>query len=442
MAGRVSRRQLVKRAAALGLSFPAFASMLHVNSAFAQATPSASPSPVIPVDESITGDVEIFSWWTSGGEAAALQTLFDNLKQVAPNVNIVNATVAGGAGVNAQAVLQTRLASNDPPDSWQTHIGRELYDRYVTPGYCDPITDLYDSQGWNDVLPKGLIDQVTQDGEKYAIPVGVHRGNGLWYNKQVLQDAGVEVGDTMSLDEFFAAADKIKAKGNAAAYGMGDNEGFPDTQNFEDVLLAVLGPDNYLKLFTGDLAWDDASVKEAATTYGRQLDYVNNDHAALTWSDAIGSLIDGKQAFNQMGDWAYGEFVKKDVVDKIGWVSTPGTAGSFVLVVDCFTLPKGAPNAAAATAWLKVLGTVGAQAAFNPLKGSIPARTDVPRDGFSDYHQWSMDSFANDKLVPSIAHGEAASPAFQQTALEATGSFVTDKDVDTLLSTLASAAQE
>jgi glucose/mannose transport system substrate-binding protein len=439
MAGRLSRRQLVKRAAALGLSVPAFASLLRVNGAFAQATPSASP--VIPVDDTITGDVEIFSWWTSGGEAAALQTLFDNLKLVAPNVNIVNATVAGGAGVNAQAVLQTRLASNDPPDSWQTHIGHELYDRYVTPGYCDPITDLYDSQGWNTVIPQGLIDQVTQDGDKYAIPVGVHRGNGLWYNKQVLADASVEVGDTLSLDEFFAAADKIKAKGNATAWGMGDKEGFPDTQNFENTLLAVLGPDNYVKLFTGDLAWDDASVKEAADTYARILGYLNTDHSALAWADATADLIDGKFGFNAMGDWAYGEFVKKGVTDKIGWVSAPGTAGSFVLVVDCFTLPKGAPNAAAATAWLKVLGTVGAQAAFNPLKGSIPARTDVPRTGFSEYHQWSMDSFAADKLVPSIAHGEAVPPAVQSAIADATLSFVSDLDSDTLLTALVSAAQ-
>jgi glucose/mannose transport system substrate-binding protein len=83
------------------LSVPALASLSRVNGAFAQATPSASP--VIPVDDTITGDVEIFSWWTSGGEAAALQTLFDNLKLSAPNVNIVNVTVAGGAGVNAQA---------------------------------------------------------------------------------------------------------------------------------------------------------------------------------------------------------------------------------------------------------------------------------------------------------------------------------------------------
>ncbi len=50
-----------------------------------------------------------------------------------PDVEIINAAVAGGAGVNAQAVLQTRFRANQPPDSWQTHIGRELIDHYVVP---------------------------------------------------------------------------------------------------------------------------------------------------------------------------------------------------------------------------------------------------------------------------------------------------------------------
>ena len=118
-----------------------------------------------------------------------------------------------------------------------------------------------------------------------------------------------------------------------------------------------------------------------------------------------------------MGDWAYGEVVAKNAQDNIGWVSHPGTAGSFVLVVDSFTLPVGAPHAENATNWLKILGSKEAQEAFNPLKGSIPPRTDVNRDIFSPYHQWSMDGFAKDALVPSCAHGQAASPAFKQALL-------------------------
>lgn len=70
-----------------------------------------------------SGRLEVFSWWTSGGEAAALQALFDAYSAQYPDVEIINATVAGGGGSAARGVLQTRLAGGDVPDTWQVHPG-------------------------------------------------------------------------------------------------------------------------------------------------------------------------------------------------------------------------------------------------------------------------------------------------------------------------------
>jgi glucose/mannose transport system substrate-binding protein len=421
-ATRASRRGVLKSGAALGLG-----------------AMSVGPLERRLASAQDSGSLEVFSWWTSPGEAPALQALFDAYSAAYPDVEIINAAVAGGAGVNAQAVLQTRLQGNQPPDSWQTHIGRELIDQYVVPGYCEPITDLYTGEGWADVMPEGLVEQATWESEQYSIPVGVHRGNGFWYNKQVMADNGIEVADTMSVDEFFTAADTLKAAGiPALALAMKDT--FPGAQTFENTLLGVVGPETYNALFRGEAPWDDQGVRDAADTYARMLDYVNEDFSALSWDQAFALIIEGKAGFNSMGDWAYGEVVAKNAQDNIGWVSHPGTNGSFVLVVDSFTLPVGAPNAENARNWLTILGSKEAQEAFNPLKGSIPARTDVNRDIFSPYHQWSMDSFANDALVPSCAHGQASSPAFKQAFYDASTAFVTDKDVDTYVSMLVDAA--
>ena len=176
-------------------------------------------------------------------------------------------------------------------------------------------------------------------------------------------------------------------------------------------------------------------------TFGRMLDYVNPDHSALTWDGGTALVIEGKAGFNSMGDWAYGEVVAKEATETVGWVSHPGTQGSFVLVVDSFTLPKGAPNAENARNWLLVIGTKEAQEAFNPLKGSIPPRTDVDKSIFSAYHQWSIDSFANDTLLPSCAHGQASSPQFKQAFYDAAISFASDRDVDTFSLALMDAAE-
>ncbi|MEK7787251.1 MAG: carbohydrate ABC transporter substrate-binding protein, partial [Chloroflexota bacterium] len=75
--------------------------------------------------------VEVFSWWTGGGEAAGLDAMIVVFGQKYPEVTFVNAAVAGGAGTNARAVLATRLQASDPPDSFQGHAGQELIGTYV-----------------------------------------------------------------------------------------------------------------------------------------------------------------------------------------------------------------------------------------------------------------------------------------------------------------------
>jgi glucose/mannose transport system substrate-binding protein len=387
--------------------------------------------------------LEVFSWWTSGSEATALNALFDNYKKQYPGVGIINATVAGGSGSGARPVLQTRLAVNNPPDTWQSHPGWELLGQYVGPGYCEPITELYQSPGWEKAFPKALVNLVSQDGNAYAVLTGVHHGNVLWYNKKLLDKNGINVGDNLTFDEFFAICDKLKAAG-IPAIGVGDSGIWASAQLFENTLLGVVGPQGWVDLFSGKMKWDDPKVKQAMEYFAKMQDYINPDHASLTWDQAVKELMDGKVAFNSMGDWADGEFIKAHLKEKVdfGWVNHPGTGGSFLIVADGFTLAKGAPHRESAIAWLKSIGGKEAQAAFNPLKGSIPARTDVDRSKFDGYHQWSMDEFAKDKLLPSCVHGEAAPEAFQKALNDAVSAFVLDKNVETFATALVQEAKK
>jgi glucose/mannose transport system substrate-binding protein len=388
--------------------------------------------------------LEVFSWWTSGGEAAALDALFNVYKEQNAGVEIVNATVAGGGGSAARPVLQTRLSGGNPPDSWQTHPGWELLGQYVDPGYCEPITDLYKSDGWDKSFPKELVvNLMTKDRKIYAVLAGIHRGNVLWYNNKLLQKNGIKVGNKMSFEEFFAACDKLKSAG-ISALGVGDSGIWASAQLFENTLLGVIGPKSWTDLFSGTMQWDDPKVKEAMKLFAKMQDYVNPDHSALSWDQAIQALMEGRVAFSSMGDWADGEFLKASMKEKddFGWVSHPGTDGSFIIVADGFAIAKGAPHKEAALAWLKSIGSKGAQEAFNQLKGSIPARTDVDRSKFDGYHQWSMDSFAKDKLVASCVHGEAAPAAFEQALNDGVTAFIVDKNVDNFANAMVRAARE
>ena len=147
---------------------------------------AASPALAAGARES-TGDrrLEIFSWWTAGGEAEGLAAMFDIYRARFPAVPIINATVAGGAGSNAKAVLATRMQGGTPPDSFQVHAGHELIDSWVVAGKMEPITFIFRDNGWLGSFPKGLLDIISWKGEIYSVPVNIHRSNVLWYNKKI-----------------------------------------------------------------------------------------------------------------------------------------------------------------------------------------------------------------------------------------------------------------
>src|SRR3990172_4615461 len=391
---------------------------------------------VTPTPGGLTGKLEIFSWWTTGGEAAGLQALYDLYPDVCPgDVEIVNATVAGGAGFNAREVLTTRMLGGDPPGSFQVHMGHELTDTWVTSNNMEPLDALYDEENWSDIFPQGVLDIVSYQGKPYSVPVNIHRANVLWYNTKVFEDNNLEPPTTF--DEFFAVADALKAK-DITPLALGDVEVWTAVQVMETTLLGSLGAEGYNGLWTGETDWSGPEVTAALETLKKMLSYVNSDHSSLSWDQANDLVISGDPAMTIMGDWADGDYKAKNFTD-FGWIPTPGTSGNYDALSDTFGLPKGAPNPDAVRCWLRVVGSNEGQEAFNPLKGSVCARTDCDPSLFDSYLQSAIEDWKSDTIVPSLAHGAAASQGWVTEIVDAATAFVTDKDVGAFQGRLADA---
>ena len=93
--------------------------------------PNNQPAPSSNKEQTASGKVEIFSWWTGAGEEAGLQGLIKLFSDKYPDIEVINAAVAGGAGTNAKAVLASRMQGGDPPDAFQVHGGAELNTGWV-----------------------------------------------------------------------------------------------------------------------------------------------------------------------------------------------------------------------------------------------------------------------------------------------------------------------
>ncbi len=431
-----TRRQFVQRTGVAAGSLLAGASLLEFLEACGTTTTTNTSG-------KLTGNLEIFSWWTAGGEADGLNEMFKIYAQKYADVKIKNAAVAGGAGTNAKAVLATRMQGGKPPDSFQVHAGQELISTWVKASKMEPITNIWKDAGWDSVIPKDLKDIVSSNGDVWSVPVNVHRGNAIWASTKVMSLAGLTESPA-TYSDFIKLLDKAKSLGISAPLALGSKGNWQIAMLFENGVLASGGPDYYKTLFSGKGSFTDSKVKEALTTMKTLFDYVNNDHPTLDWDGAAQRVTAGTSLATIMGDWAKGYFTSLNLSpgkDFIG-APSPGTKGNYVIVCDTFGLPKGAPDRDNAVAWIKVAGSQEGQAAFNPKKGSIPARTDVAKSLFDPVAQSFMDDFKAAKLVPSSAHGSATPEAFATGLNDEMGQFVQKRDVNTTANNLQKLADQ
>ncbi len=380
------------------------------------------------------GEVEVLHYWTSGGEAKSLGELKGMMTNRGHSWK--DFTVTGGGGQNAMSVLKQRVLSGAAPAA--ALIKGPTIQEWAELNVLTNLDAMAAFEKWDALLPKVIADQMKHQGHYVAVPVNVHRVNWLWANSAVLRKAGV-TSLPRTYDEFFAAADKIKAAGFiAVAHGGQD---WQDFTVFESVVLGVGGAAFYnnalVQLDKRSLASD--TMRQSLEVFRRLKSYVDDKASGRDWNVATDMVIKGKAGFQFMGDWAKGEFLaagQRPGVD-FSCSAAPGTDTAYTFNVDSFAMfqlkPWEAQKAQGYLAYL-LMGQ-DFQEKFNLRKGSIPARLHMDMEKFDACAKASSKDFvAASKagtLVPSIAHGMAVSTA-AQTALRAVVSDFWNSDKTTV----------
>ncbi|UTT85218.1 ABC transporter substrate-binding protein [Vibrio pelagius] len=378
------------------------------------------------------GEVEVLHWWTAGGEAKSAAVLKEMIEQQGHTWK--DFAVAGGGGESAMTVLKTRAVSGNPPSAAQIK-GHDIQE-WGGLGFLTSLDATAKQEKWDDLLPAVVTKVMKWDGEYVAVPVNVHRVNWLWANPEVLEKSGVTVPTT--LDEFFVAADKIKAAGFIPlAHG---GQPWQDATVFEAVALDVLGSEDYNKAFV-DLDMDVLSgdkMVEVFTKFKKMRDYIDSNSPGRDWNVATSMVINGEAAMQIMGDWAKGEFTAAGKVPGKDYICAPapGTDGQFTFNIDSFAFFElgDKENQKAQQDLAKTILTKDFQEVFNLNKGSIPVRLDMD---MSKFDQCALDSMATFKasaesgdLVPSMAHGLSTTSYAQGAIYDVVTNFFNEKDAD------------
>ena len=363
--------------------------------------------------------VEVLHWWTSGGEAAALNVLKDNLQK--EGVAWKDMPVAGGAGSAAMTALRARVTAGDPPTAVQL-LGFDLKD-WAEMGVAANLDDLAKKEGWDKVIPAALQNFSKYDGHWIAAPVNIHSTNWLWINKAALDKSGGKV--PTNIAEFIAMLDAFKAQGlTAIAHG-----GVPwqDGTLWEAVVLSTGGPDFYKKavLDLDPAALSGDTMKKVFDTMSKIRSYFDPNFSGREWNLSTAMVIEGKAGAQEMGDWSKGEWLranKKPGTDFV-CIRFPGTQGSVLFNADQFMMFNvGKDSEKAQMKMASAVENPGFQIAFNTVKGSVPARTDISDEKFDDCGKKGMkdltEASAKGTLMGSLAHGYAQPAAIKEAMLD------------------------
>ncbi|HJV62501.1 MAG TPA: ABC transporter substrate-binding protein [Albitalea sp.] len=373
---------------------------------------------------SFGGELEVLHWWVGGGEANAAQFLKGTLQ--ARGHKWKDFAVAG-SGDATMAVLKSRVQAGSGPAVAQMK-GPALQD-WARQGALAGIDDVAKAEKWDALLPKVVADTMKYRGSYVAVPVDVHRVNGLWVNAQVLRRAGAKLPTTW--DEFFATAEALKKAGVVAVAHGGQS--WQDFTTFEAVALGVGGVEFYRKAL---VKLDRATLlgptmEKVLRTFKRIKPYTDGNSPGRDWNLSTAMVIRGEAGMQITGDWAKGEFIDAGKLPGRDFLCAPVPGGSkaFSFNIDSFAMFKLKKDAdiQAQKDFAAAVMAPDFQELFSRSNGSIPVRLGVRMDRFDDCARQSARDFAAaaaaDALVPSIAHGMAVPAAAENAIKEAVSQF-------------------
>ena len=318
---------------------------------------------------------EVIHWWTSGGESAAIKELANAYN--AAGGEWVDSAVAGGEQARSTAI--NRMVGNNAPTAAQFNTSKQFYD-LIEGDMLNNVDDVAAKGNWDTVLPTPIINTIKYKGHYFAVPVNIHNPAWIWYSKAAFAKAGV-TSEPKTMDELFAALDKVKAAG-LVPLALG-GQAWQEKMMFDAIFAYVGGADLFLKVYRDrDVnAINTPEFKKVLTTFKRLHDYVDAGSPGRDWNVATGMLISGKAGVQIMGDWAKGEFLAANQTagKEFGCFAGFGPKAPYVVAGDVFIMPKSSnPEVIKAQQLLAtVMVAPATQVAFNNKKGSIPIRTDV-----------------------------------------------------------------
>lgn len=257
--------------------------------------------------------VKVFHHMSEEGKRKAFQKWADHVEKEIPGTKFDIQAIDES---QYSTMLKTKIAADDAPDVifGLASDNKDL----IGEGH---ILDL-SGQPFLNNLSKTAVDSMTVNGKVYGM--GVDLGvMGAFYNKNLFEEAGLEVPKTYS--DFIKVCDTFKSKNIS-----------PMSHGFKDSWVAQVDfqSDFYSTLKKQPTFFDDISenrkkfsdfpeFKKCLERYAKRLSYSSGDDFGTDYSKSIQLFATGKTAMILQGSWAIAEIRADNLQGNFGFFVIP-----------------------------------------------------------------------------------------------------------------------
>jgi len=212
----------------------------------------------------------------SGAAYEVMEKEFTNLvNSHYPNITLEMQPVESGELVQ---IVNTRLAAGNPPEL--VHCGGSYFlEDWAEAGALVDLSSMWNNYELETLVPSGIASSYTFNDTYFGIPFLSEQSDVMFYNINVLEEAGAPLPPYDNWEEFFDAAEKFRSASDKSFWAGGYNPAWFGFSKTIALAAARFGTDVYERVLNGKATTDDFSnmLKFHAKLYG----YMNGGYVSM-----------------------------------------------------------------------------------------------------------------------------------------------------------------
>jgi len=250
---------------------------------------------------------------------------------------------------------------------------------FVNAGLFEDVSDVWEAEGFHESLAS-TASAMTIDDKQWGVPYTYYQW-GIYYRSDIFAEMGIE--EPTDWEGLMAASAKLKEAG-VTPFTIGTKFLWTAAGVFDYLNLRTNGYDVHNQLTAGEIAYTDERIVAVFENWKQMMDngYFVDNHATMSWQDALAPFVKGEAAMYVMGNFAVDAMrtagLTDDQIDYFPFPTiNPDVPRAEEAPTDAFFIPSNAKNKDDARKFLAFIAKPEIQTEWNQTIGQLPINKDA-----------------------------------------------------------------